>query len=117
MTVSPLRIVEQLDKIKDIGSGLVSRVVDTSADSELVQRGEETLRNGVIQTVASTTHRWFQAVVLKKLQVIRFLDRARNTLIYLAYSDKLIDGSPKNSISAVAMMPWGNKPPGKPIVE
>ena len=58
-----------------------------------------------------------RSVLFKKLQVIRFLDRARNTLVYLAYSDKLIDGSPKNAISAVAIMPWGDQPPGKPIVE
>ncbi|HCB14886.1 MAG TPA: hypothetical protein DEP36_15155, partial [Gammaproteobacteria bacterium] len=31
--------------------------------------------------------------------------------VYLVYSDKLIEGSPKNSLSAVAMMPWGNQPP------
>jgi len=58
-----------------------------------------------------------RSVLFKSLQVVRFLDRARNTLIYLAYSDKLIDGSPKNAISAVAMMPWGDKPPGKPPAE
>ena len=55
-----------------------------------------------------------RSVLFKKLQVVRFLDRKRNTLVYLAYSDKLIDGSPKNALSAVAMMPWGDKPPGKP---
>jgi CreA protein len=44
-----------------------------------------------------------RSVLFKKLQVVRFLDRKRNTLIYLAYSDKLIDGSPKNAISAVAL--------------
>jgi len=53
-----------------------------------------------------------RSIMFKKLQVVRFLDKARNTLVYLAYSDKLIDGSPKNSLSAVAMMPWGDKPPG-----
>lgn len=53
-----------------------------------------------------------RSILFKKLQVVRFLDKARNTLVYLAYSDKLIDGSPKNSLSAVAMMPWGDKPPG-----
>ena len=58
-----------------------------------------------------------RSVLFKKLQVIRFFDHARNTLVYLAYSDKLIDGSPKNAISAVAIMPWGDQPPGKPIVE
>lgn len=55
-----------------------------------------------------------RSILFKKLQVVRFLDRKRNTLVYLAYSDKLIDGSPKNAISAVAMMPWGDQPPGKP---
>ncbi len=58
-----------------------------------------------------------RSVLFKKLQVIRFFDRARNTLVYLAYSDKLIDGSPKNSVSAVAIMPWGDQPPGTPVVE
>lgn len=58
-----------------------------------------------------------RSILFKKLRVMRFLDRARNTLVYLAYSDKLIDGSPKNAVSAVAIMPWGDQPPGKPIVE
>ncbi len=47
-----------------------------------------------------------RSVLFKKLRVVRFLDQKRNTLVYLAYSDKLIDGSPKNSISAVPIMPW-----------
>ncbi len=58
-----------------------------------------------------------RSVLFKRLRVMRFFDRARNTLVYLAYSDKLIDGSPKNSVSAVAIMPWGNQAPGKPTVE
>ncbi|MEX2616544.1 MAG: CreA family protein [Alphaproteobacteria bacterium] len=53
-----------------------------------------------------------QSILFKRLNVIRFLDRKRNTLVYMAYSDKLIDGSPQNSVSAVAMMPWGATPPG-----
>ncbi len=54
-----------------------------------------------------------QSVFFKRLNVVRFLDPKRNTLIYLAYSDKLIDGSPQNSVSAVAMMPWGDRMPEK----
>ncbi|OTA21427.1 hypothetical protein Xbed_00656 [Xenorhabdus beddingii] len=46
------------------------------------------------------------SLVFKKLQVVRFYDPARNSLIYLTYSDKVIDGSPKNAISAVPIMPW-----------
>lgn len=47
------------------------------------------------------------SLVFKSMQVVRFLDQKRNTLVYLVYSDKIIDGSPKNSISTVPIMPWG----------
>lgn len=46
------------------------------------------------------------SLVFKKLQVVRFYDPKRNALIYLTYSDKMIDGSPKNALSAVPIMPW-----------
>ena len=46
------------------------------------------------------------SVVFKKLHVVRFLDEKRNVLIYLIYSDKLIEGSPKNSLSTVPIRPW-----------
>ncbi|MBF0620857.1 MAG: CreA family protein [Magnetococcales bacterium] len=52
------------------------------------------------------------SILFKKLQVVRFLDKKRNTLIYLVYSDKLIEGSPKNSISTVPIMPWRTAEPG-----
>jgi CreA protein len=58
-----------------------------------------------------------RSLLFKKLQVVRFLDAKRNVLVYLAYSDKLIDGSPRNSVSAVALMPWGNMVPAQPITE
>ncbi|MCV9878331.1 protein CreA [Brenneria izbisi] len=48
------------------------------------------------------------SLVFKKLQVVRFYDPKRNALIYLTYSDRLVDGSPKNALSAVPVMPWGN---------
>ncbi|MGQ6212021.1 protein CreA [Serratia sp. IR-2025] len=46
------------------------------------------------------------SLVFKKLQVVRFYDAKRNSLIYLSYSDKVIDGSPKSALSAVPIMPW-----------
>ena len=46
------------------------------------------------------------SLVFKKLQVVRFYDAKRNALIYLTYSDKIVDGSPKNALSAVPIMPW-----------
>lgn len=46
------------------------------------------------------------SLVFKKLQVVRFYDKKRDALIYLTYSDRIVDGSPKNAISAVPIMPW-----------
>ncbi len=43
------------------------------------------------------------SVLFKKLRVVRMVDRKRNTLIYLTYSDRVIEGSPKNSVTAVAV--------------
>ncbi len=47
------------------------------------------------------------SILFKKLRIVRIADPARNTLVYLTYSDKLLDGSPKNSVTAV---PLGNVP-------
>ena len=39
--------------------------------------------------------------LFKRLRVVRMVDTQRNTLVYLTYSDKLVDGSPQNSVTAV----------------
>ncbi len=44
-----------------------------------------------------------QSILFKKLRVVRMVDQKRNALVYLTYSDKLIDGSPQNSVTAVAV--------------
>ena len=41
------------------------------------------------------------SVLFKKLRVVRMVDRKRNTLVYLTYSDRVIEGSPQNSVTAV----------------
>ncbi|MBI5018363.1 MAG: CreA family protein [Deltaproteobacteria bacterium] len=46
------------------------------------------------------------SAVFKRIHVVRFLDRKRNVLVYLTYSDRIIEGSPKNSLSTVPIMPW-----------
>ncbi len=46
------------------------------------------------------------SLLFKSLQVVRFYDPKRNVLIYLTYSDRIIEGSPKNSISTIPIMPW-----------
>jgi len=49
-----------------------------------------------------------RSILFKKLHVVRFFDKKRNVLVYLAFTDKLIDGSPKHSLSTVPIMPWRN---------
>jgi len=49
-----------------------------------------------------------RSLIFKHLQVVRFHDKPNNTLVYLSYSDRLIEGSPKNAISTVPIMPWRN---------
>ena len=51
------------------------------------------------------------SILFKNVQVVRFHDEARNALVYLTYSDKLVDGSPKNSISAVVIRDWQTAAP------
>ncbi len=41
------------------------------------------------------------SLVFKKLRIVRMVDAKRNTLIYLSYSDRVIEGSPQNSVTAV----------------
>ena len=48
-----------------------------------------------------------RSLIFKSLQVVRFFDPKRNVLIYVAYSDRVMTGSPQNSISTVPLAPWG----------
>jgi len=43
------------------------------------------------------------SLVFKKLRVVRMVDAKRNTLVYLTYSDRVVEGSPENSVTAVAV--------------
>jgi CreA protein len=55
-----------------------------------------------------------RSLFFKKMQIVRGCDAKRNTLVYMVYSDKLIEGSPKNSTSTVPIMPWGAADPSVP---
>ncbi len=46
------------------------------------------------------------SLFFKHTHVFRTVDKGRNTLVYVAISDRLIDGSPYNAISTVPIMPW-----------
>jgi len=58
-------------------------------------------------------YRQSRSLFFKKMQVVRGCDAKRNVLVYVVYSDKLIDGSPKNSTSTVPVMPWNGEQAAK----
>lgn len=87
-------------------SGAVGLAEDTSdASIACRQVGPITIKGDLKagENVFKESRSW----LFKKLQVVRFHDKPNNTLVYLSYSDKLVDGSPKNAISTVPIMPWG----------
>ena len=43
------------------------------------------------------------SLMFKRLRVVRMVDQKRNALVYLTYSDRVIEGSPQNSVTAVAV--------------
>jgi len=46
------------------------------------------------------------SLVFKTMQVVRFFDESRNTLVYLVYSDRIIEGSPQSAVTAIPILPW-----------
>ena len=48
-----------------------------------------------------------RSLFFKRMQIVRGCDAKRNTLVYLVYTDRPIEGSPDNSTSSVPIMPWG----------
>ena len=54
-----------------------------------------------------------RSLIFKRMRIVRGCDARRNTLVYLVYSDRPIEGSPKNSTSSVPLMPWGTELPPK----
>jgi CreA protein len=54
-----------------------------------------------------------RSLMFKRMQIVRGCDVKRNVLVYMVYSDKIIEGSPKNSTSTIAIQPWGAEPAAK----
>ena len=80
------------EEVSDIS--LACRQVGPIAIKEKFEQGDVVFRQS-------------RSFFFKKMQIVRGCDTKRNVLVYLVYSDKLIDGSPKNSTSTVPIMPWG----------
>lgn len=88
------------------GLGLAEDTSDAAISCQQVGPIElsDKIKNGKAQGEVVFKKR--TSLIFKSLQVVRFYDEKRNTLAYLAYSDKVVDGSPKNALSAVPVMPW-----------
>ena len=69
-------------------ASIASRQIPPLAFTEPIKKREEVFNERL-------------SIMFKRLRVVRIVDVKRNTLIYLSYSDRLIEGSPQNSISAV----------------
>ena len=85
------------------GLGLAEDTSDAAISCQQVGPIElsDRIKNGKAQGEVVFKKR--TSLVFKSLQVVRFYDAKRNAL---AYSDKVVEGSPKNAISAVPVMPW-----------
>ena len=96
-------------------SGAVGLAEDPSYGSIACrQRGpiplSEGLRRRLIEETADGGARVFEArtsPIFKTVQVTRMFDNERTSLIYLIWSDRLVEGSPKNALSVVVVQPWG----------
>jgi len=87
-------------------SGAVGLAEDTSdASIACRQTGPVNLSPDIVNKARDGEEVFKQrtSILFKTMQVVRFYDATRNTLIYLTYSDKLVEGSPKNSITAVPL--------------
>jgi CreA protein len=76
---------------------LACRQVGPIRFNEKFEQGEEVYRQR-------------RSMFFKKMQIVRGCDPKRNVLVYLVYSDRIIEGSPQNSTSTVPIMPWGDAP-------
>lgn len=86
-------------------SGVVGLAEDTS-DASIACRQVGPIRIDGKLEAGEPVFSERRSALFKRLRVVRFCDEARNTLVYLVYSEKLVDGSPKNAISTVPIMPW-----------
>ncbi|NDJ59001.1 protein CreA [Enterobacteriaceae bacterium 4M9] len=88
------------------GLGLAEDTADAAISCQQVGPIELDAKIAAGKKEGEVVFRKRTSLVFKKLQVVRFYDKQRHALIYLSYSDKVVDGSPKNALSAVPIMPW-----------
>jgi CreA protein len=52
-----------------------------------------------------------RSLLFKRMHISRFWDAPHKSFVYVVWTDRLINGSPQNSISAVVAEPWGGQAP------
>lgn len=82
--------------------GLSEDTSDASIDCRQV--GPISIRGKL--KAGETVFRERRSLIFKSLKVVRFCDTTHNSLVYLSYSERVVEGSPKNSVSAVPLRPW-----------
>jgi CreA protein len=82
--------------------GLAEDTSDASLDCQQV--GPITIREPFKKGELVFSER--RSLIFKSMKVRRYCDTERNVIVYLVYSDKIIEGSPKNSVSAVPVARW-----------
>lgn len=82
--------------------GIAEDTSDASIDCR--QTGAVSIQEGFEE--GESVFRERRSLIFKSLKVVRFCDVENNAVVYLAYSERVIEGSPKNSISAVPIKPW-----------
>ena len=90
--------------------GAVGLAEDTSDASLACRQVGPIIFNGELK-YGEEVFKERRSVMFKSLQVVRFCDEKRNTLVYLVYSDKVVEGSPQNSISTVPLTAWAGGAP------
>lgn len=101
-----------LSRAKTGGVGGMVGVAEDTADASISCRQigpitlSEKIKNGDLD--GDEVFKKHTSLLFKTLQVVRFYDAKRNVLVYLTYSDRIIEGSPKNSISIIPVKAWNN---------
>lgn len=96
-----------LSRAKTGGMGGAVGIAEDTSDASIAcrQTGRVNLPGDILNRSRDGEEVFKQrtSILFKTVQVVRFYDAKRNTLVYMTYSDKLVDGSPKNSITAVPL--------------
>lgn len=101
-----------LSRAKTGGVGGMVGVAEDTADASISCRQigpitlSEKIKKGDLD--GDEVFKKHTSLLFKTLQVVRFYDAKRNVLVYLTYSDRIIEGSPKNSISIIPVKAWNN---------